>query len=87
MASGTLYLSTPMPTKRSDELIKVITRKVQSLGQRSLRDSPVPVLLQALKECNINTMSLQEEPELEEWQTRPEQVDEVMIGDTEYEVC
>lgn len=31
-------------------------------------------------------MWLQEEPELEKWETELEQVDELMIGDTEYEV-
>jgi hypothetical protein len=31
-------------------------------------------------------MWIQEEPELTGWETRPEQVEEVMIGDVEYEV-
>lgn len=31
-------------------------------------------------------MWLQEEPELANWETKPEQVEELMIGDTEYEV-
>jgi hypothetical protein len=34
----------------------------------------------------MNTMWIQEEPELTGWETRPEQVEEVMIGDVEYEV-
>ncbi|KAJ5647856.1 Carboxylesterasetype B [Penicillium lividum] len=85
MASGTLYLSSPLPVERGDGLIKVLESKVQELGQSSLRSSSVPVLIQALKECNVNTMWIQEEPELDNWETKPEQVDEVMIGDTEYE--
>jgi hypothetical protein len=86
MASGTLYLSSPLPVEKGDGLIKVLEAKVQELGQPSLRQSSVPVLIRALKECNVNTMWIQEEPELEGWETRPEQVEEVMIGDAEYEV-
>lgn len=67
-------------------MIKTLESKVQELGQISLRDSSVPILLQALQECNINTMWIQEEPELDDWETKPEQADEIMIGDTEFEV-
>jgi hypothetical protein len=86
LASGTLYLSFPLPVEKGTGLIKVLEAKVQELGQSSLRSSSVPVLIQALKECNVNTMWMQEEPELDNWETKPELVDEVMIGDTEYEV-
>lgn len=67
-------------------MIKVLESKVKELGQRSLRESPVQVLLQALRECNVNTMWIQEEPELHDWENKPEKTDELMIGDTEYEV-
>lgn len=87
LASGTLYLSSPLPVERGNGLIKALEAKVQELGQSSLRTASVPVLIQALKECNVNTMWIQEEPDLENWETRLEQVDELMIGDTEYEVC
>jgi hypothetical protein len=86
LASGTLYLSSPLPVEKGDGLIKVLEAKVQELGQPSLRQSSVPILVQALRECNVNTMWIQEEPELAGWETKPEQVDELMIGDTEYEV-
>ncbi|OOQ88570.1 carboxylesterase [Penicillium brasilianum] len=85
LASGTLYLSSPLPVERGNGLIKTLEAKVQELGQSSLRESSVPVLIQALKDCNVNTMWIQEEPELDNWETRIEQVDELMIGDTEYE--
>lgn len=87
LASGTLYLSSPLPVQRGNGLIKALEAKVQELDQPSLRESSVPVLIQALKDCNVNTMWIQEEPELENWETKEEQVDELMIGDTEYEVC
>lgn len=86
MASGTLFLSSPLPVEKGEGLIKALEAKVGELGQTSLRDSAVTVLIQALKECNVNTMWIQEEPELTGWETRPEQVEEVMIGDVEYEV-
>jgi hypothetical protein len=72
--------------ERGNGLIKVLEAKVQELGQSSLRESSVPVLIQALKDCNVNTMWIQEEPDLNDWETKEEQVDELMIGDTEYEV-
>lgn len=86
LASGTLYLSSPLPVERGDGLIKTLEAKVKELGQSSLRTSSISVLIQALKECNVNTMWIQEEPELANWETKPEQVEELMIGDTEYEV-
>ncbi|KAL4898095.1 Alpha/Beta hydrolase protein [Aspergillus ambiguus] len=85
MASGSLYLSSPLPVEKGDALIGVLETKVKELGQPSLRESTVPALVQALKDCNVNTMWIQEEDELQNWSTKPEQVEEVMIGDTEYE--
>lgn len=86
LASGSLYLSSPLPVERGDSLIQTLEAKVKGLGQSSLRSSTIEVLIQALKDCNINTMWIQEEPELADWETRPEQVEELLIGDTEYEV-
>ncbi|KAL4877994.1 Alpha/Beta hydrolase protein [Aspergillus karnatakaensis] len=85
LASGSLYLSSPLPVARGDGLIKALEASVQKQGQTSLREASVPTLLQALKENNVNTMWIQEDDELAGWETRPEQVDELMIGDTEYE--
>ncbi|KAJ1706355.1 carboxylesterase [Aspergillus flavus] len=85
LASGSLYLSSPLPVERGNGLIQALQTKVKELGQPSLREASVSTLVQALKECNVNTMWIQEEPELENWETKPEQVDELMIGDTEYE--
>lgn len=86
LASGSLYLSSPLPVERGDGLIKALESKVQELGQPSLRQSSVEVLLRALQDCNVNTMWIQEDGEFEDWENKPEQVEEVMIGDTEYEV-
>ena len=72
--------------EKGDALIGALEAKVKELGQPSLRKSTVPILVQAMKDCNVNTMWIQEEEELEGWGTKPEQAEEVMIGDTEYEV-
>ncbi|KAL2863392.1 putative carboxylesterase [Aspergillus lucknowensis] len=85
LASGSLYLSSPLPVERGNGLIKALEAKVQQAGHSSLKEASVPSLLQALKESNVNTMWIQEDEELRGWETRLEQVDEIMIGDTEYE--
>ncbi|KAL3463899.1 Alpha/Beta hydrolase protein [Aspergillus heterothallicus] len=85
LASGSLYLSSPLPVERGDGLIKALEAKVQQAGQPSLKEASVASLLQALQESNVNTMWIQEDEELHGWETRTEQVDEIMIGDCEYE--
>ncbi|KAH2926165.1 hypothetical protein KXW15_002546 [Aspergillus fumigatus] len=84
-ASGSLYLSSPLPAERGSVLIKTLESKVQDLGQESLRHSSVECLIRALQECNVNTMWIQEDSEFQDWENKPEQVEELMIGDTEYE--
>ncbi|KAH2239632.1 hypothetical protein KXW72_001468 [Aspergillus fumigatus] len=85
LASGSLYLSSPLPAERGSVLIKTLESKVQELGQESLRHSSVECLIRALQECNVNTMWIQEDSEFQDWENKPEQVEELMIGDTEYE--
>ncbi|KAF9889574.1 hypothetical protein FE257_007082 [Aspergillus nanangensis] len=85
LASGSLHLSSPLPLEKGAGLISALEAKVKDLGQQSLRTSSVSALTQALQACNVNTMWIQEEDELQDWSLRPEQVDELMIGDTEYE--
>lgn len=87
LASGSLYLSSPLPVERGNGLIKSLEAKVQEYGESSLRKASVPALLRALKDSNVNAMWMQEDDELKGWETRIEQADEIMIGDTEYEVC
>ncbi len=87
LASGSLYLSSPLPVERGNGLIKALETKVQECGELSLRKASVQSLLKALKESNVNTMWIQEDDELKGWETRVEHADEIMIGDTEYEVC
>ena len=67
-------------------MIKTLEDTVKGLRETSLREASVSNIIQALQKCNVNTMWIQEDPELEDWQNKPEQVEEVMIGDTEHEV-
>ncbi|KAK1138692.1 hypothetical protein N8T08_002083 [Aspergillus melleus] len=85
LASGSMYLSSPLPVERGDAMIKTLEDTVKGLGETSLREASVSNIIQALQKCNVNTMWIQEDPELEDWQNKPEQVEEVMIGDTEHE--
>lgn len=86
LASGSLYLSSPLPIERGDGLIKTLEETVKTLGGPSLREASVSTIIRALEDCNFNTMWIQEEPEFQDWQRKPEQVEELMIGDAEYEV-
>ncbi|KAL1971390.1 hypothetical protein VTN77DRAFT_343 [Rasamsonia byssochlamydoides] len=85
LASGSLHLSSPMPLELGNGLIKSLEDKVGELEQKSLRECSVGALIRALDELGMNRMWLQEEEELRDWDKKPEQVDELMIGDTEYE--
>lgn len=53
--------------------------------QLSLSEAPVSVLLQQLRDSNVNTLWLQEEPELRNWEQRINDAEELLIGDVEYE--
>lgn len=51
----------------------------------SLSEAPVPILLQSLLENNINPFWIQQEPDLLGWEGRVNDVQELLIGDVEYE--
>ncbi|RAL15772.1 putative carboxylesterase [Aspergillus homomorphus CBS 101889] len=85
LASGSLYLSNPLPLEKGHGLIASLEAKVRELGQPSLRQASVPALVRALEDCKVNSFWLQDNEEFQNWETKPELVEEVMIGDTEYE--
>lgn len=86
LQSGSLYLSPPLPVERGKPMIKALADKIQERDHVSLAEAPVEVLLRQLKENNINTMWIQEEPDLENWEQRVNDVPELLIGDVEFEV-
>ena len=85
LSSGSLYLSPPQPVSKGQELMELIGKRVRDSEQKSLKDAPASALLHALRESNVNTMWLQEESCLGGWQQRSEQIEELIIGDVEYE--
>jgi hypothetical protein len=70
LQSGSLYFSPPLPVERRKPMIKASADKIQERDHVSLAEAPVEVLLHHLKENNINTMWIQEEPDLENWEQR-----------------
>ncbi|PYH42293.1 putative carboxylesterase [Aspergillus saccharolyticus JOP 1030-1] len=85
LASGSMYLSSPLPIEKGEGLLATLEATVKKLGQSSLHQASVGALVQALQECNVNSLWLQDDEEFRGWEAKPELVEEVMIGDTEYE--
>lgn len=85
LQSGSLYLSPPLPYERGDALISSLSQRVEDKLHLPLRDAPVYGLLEQLKEQNVNTLWIQEEPDLANWKDRSNDVEELLIGDVEYE--
>ncbi|KAF2145694.1 uncharacterized protein K452DRAFT_349159 [Aplosporella prunicola CBS 121167] len=81
LSSGSLGLSPPQPLERGETLIKAIEEKLGA----ALKDVPVEALLKAQAELNINSLWLQEEADLEGWDTETGNTQALLIGDVEYE--
>ncbi|KAJ3463722.1 hypothetical protein MRS44_008508 [Fusarium solani] len=69
LASGSLHLSPPQPLEVGQGLLKRIKNS----------------LVQALINCGVTSMWLQEGPDLNGWENRTENIDGIMISDVEYE--
>ena len=57
----------------------------EQCGQ-SLQDAPADVLVQALEKLQIKSVWLEMTPELQGWQNKREDIDELMVGDCKFEV-
>lgn len=84
--SGSLYLTSPMPHSLGKGLLEVCEVRAQELEGKSLRDCSQKTFKQILTENNISRCWMQEEDVLADWETKAEQVEELVIGDTEFEV-
>ncbi|POR33557.1 Carboxylic ester hydrolase [Tolypocladium paradoxum] len=84
LASGSLHLSPPQDTDAGDKLISRLSDELTSRGH-TLQDGPAESLVQALVDCGIVSLWLQQEPGLQDWQDRTEQVEALMVSDVEYE--
>jgi hypothetical protein len=67
-------------------MLKTLEDRAQALEGKSLRECTQKTLKQILHENNTTRMWLQEDEELNGWGTEPEQVEELLIGETEFEV-
>lgn len=86
LMSGSLYLSPPMPHQLGKGMLEACEAKAQQLEGKSLRECSKEVFKRILVEQNVNRSWLQEEEALANWETKPENAEELMIGDTELEV-
>ena len=67
-------------------MIDGLAKKTKESDGCELKDAPVETLLKHLKESGIVSVWLQAADGLENWVQKTEAVDELMIGDCEYEV-
>ncbi|RSL68964.1 hypothetical protein CEP54_002603 [Fusarium duplospermum] len=84
LASGSLHLSPPQPLEVGQGLLKRIKTELQARGD-TIHNGSADSLVQALINCGVTSMWLQEEPDLDGWENRTENVDGIMLSDVEYE--
>lgn len=68
-------------------MIDGLAKKVKENDGRSLKEAPVGSLLKCIEESGIVSVWLQAADGLESWGKKTEDVEELIIGDCEYEVC
>lgn len=65
--------------------IEPVLQRVRAKGYSSLKDAPCDVLLQAQADISVPSVFLQEEDCFSDWQTKSGNVEELMIGECEFE--
>ncbi|RDW92367.1 carboxylic ester hydrolase-9 [Coleophoma crateriformis] len=85
LQSGSLHASPPMPRDMGNAWIKRLSWKDHTDSALSIRTESIENLLQQLRDHNLNTTFLQEEPILQGWDERGIQVEGLLVGDVEYE--
>lgn len=86
LQSGSLLLAPPAPHHRGAHMREALEDYLRKRCNKGLQDAPVDALVQALEHLQIKSVWLEITPELQDWQTKREDVDELMIGDCEFEV-
>jgi hypothetical protein len=86
LSSGSLYLSPPLPRERGQAFVEAMIGRLGLSAAEDLRSVSVEALLKDMTDNNVTSLWLQEEPALENWENAEENVQEIMIGDVEYEV-
>lgn len=75
-----------MPHQLGKGILEVCEARAQELEGKSLRECSQKVFKQILTENNLSRCWMQEEDVLAGWENKQEQVEELMIGETEFEV-
>ena len=86
LSSGSLYLSPPLPDARGLDLVQKIETQLKHSGLGTLHSASASDLIATLTEMHINSMWLQVTPELENWEDKTGQAEEILVGDVDYEV-
>ncbi|TVY85850.1 Lipase [Lachnellula willkommii] len=84
LQSGSLHLSPPQDPIRGEGIYKTLGNILEKDGL-TLASAPVKTLLGALAESKVVSMWLQLTEELSGWETRISHIDQLLIGDVEYE--
>lgn len=84
LQSGSLHLSPPQGEARGLALCQSLEETLSKQGL-SLASAPVEKMLETLAEARVVSLWLQLTEELQGWETRTSHVDELLIGDCEYE--
>ncbi|KAG9671362.1 alpha/beta-hydrolase, partial [Aureobasidium melanogenum] len=86
LMSGSLHMSPPQPEARAKTmLIGPVLAKLKAKGYTSLEKAPVQALLEAQAEIPIPSVFLQNDKCFENWQENTGKIQELVIGDCEFE--
>ncbi|KAI4720990.1 carboxylesterase [Aureobasidium sp. EXF-10727] len=86
LMSGSLHMSPPQPEARAKTmLIDTVLAKLKGKGYMSLEDAPVQALLEAQAEIPIPSVFLQDDECFGNWQNNTGNIQELIIGDCEFE--
>ncbi|KAI5206106.1 carboxylesterase [Aureobasidium subglaciale] len=86
LMSGSLHMSPPQPEARAQSmLIDPVLAKLKAKGYTSLEQAPVQALLEAQAEIPIPSVFLQQDTDFADWQDSTGEIEELMIGDCEFE--
>lgn len=86
LSSGSLYLSPPLPLSRGQATVEALENKLKEAGHGSLQDAPVNEILKAQAALTLNSLWLQDDLELSDWENKTGNAQELLVGDVEYEV-
>ncbi|OCL05108.1 alpha/beta-hydrolase [Glonium stellatum] len=85
LSSGSLYLSPPLPLSRGQATVEALEHKLKEAGHGSLQDAPVYAILKSQADLALNSLWLQDEPILSDWQMKTGDARDLLVGDVEYE--